>query len=126
MPTVFVDASAFESPDQSLHFKLLTESVAELELLEYDRYLELTQDAVRREWFAGSLTELVVAGGDSIFGVTIWNARLRELGASLFDISAAYPIDEQVPPTADVLLDTEWKLRSYGRLAIKQVRPFLD
>ena len=54
------------------------------------------------------------------------DARLRELGATLFQIAAAYPVDEAVLPTGRILLDTEWKLRSDGQLAIKQIRPFLD
>ena len=36
-----------------------------------------------------------------------------------------FPIDEAVPDTATVLLDTEWKLREDGQLVIKQLRPFL-
>ena len=28
-------------------------------------------------------------------------------------------------PRADIVLDTEWKVLSDGRLAVKQVRPFL-
>jgi hypothetical protein len=73
VPTVFVDANAFEDPTQSLHYKFLTESVSGLELLQYDEYLELIQDAERREWFAGNLTEYVVAGGSSVFGFTVWD-----------------------------------------------------
>ena len=34
-------------------------------------------------------------------------------------------MDELVPATADVLLDTEWKVLADGRLIVKQVRPFL-
>ena len=52
--------------------------------------------------------------------------RLDELGGHLWDILQVYPVDEMVSPTDTVLLDTEWKLRPDGRLAIKQVRPFLD
>ncbi len=34
-------------------------------------------------------------------------------------------IDGTVPSGATVLLDTEWKILSDGRLIVKQVRPFL-
>lgn len=73
VPTVFVDASAFETPEQSLHYKFLTESVSGLELLQYDEYLELIQDPERREWFAGNLTEYIIPGEPSLFGFTIWD-----------------------------------------------------
>ena len=206
LPTVFVDAAAFAAPEQSLHFKFLTESFPEFQWLDYDSYLDLVLDPDRREWFAGSITEFIAADAASIFGFTIWDAgvepaatitcaqfaevyaivaervgigdvaivpanglqrstlagcdlpvlltvaggevvaiervrgstelpegewvladaQLEELGASLATIAGVYPIDEEVAPTADVLLDTEWKLRADGRLAIKQVRPFLD
>ena len=54
------------------------------------------------------------------------DARLRELGALLADIATVYPIDESVPPTARVYLDTEWKLSAGDQLVIKQVRPFME
>ena len=73
LPTVFVDASAFEAPEQSLHFKFLTESFSEFRGMEYEQYLTLTLDAVRREFFAGSVTEFIAPGRDSLFGFTIWD-----------------------------------------------------
>jgi hypothetical protein len=74
VPTVFVDASAFDSPEQSLHFKFLTESFPEFQFLDYDAYLELVLDSERREWFAGSLTEYVAEDRDPIYGFTIWDS----------------------------------------------------
>src|SRR5688572_4670529 len=53
VPPVFVDAGAFDMPEQSLHHKFLTESFVELEALQYEEYVELVLDAERREWFAG-------------------------------------------------------------------------
>jgi hypothetical protein len=73
VPTVFVDAAAFEAPEQSLHFKFLTESVVGLELLQYEEYLDLSLDAEQREWFAGSLTEYIIPGGQPLFGLTVWD-----------------------------------------------------
>ncbi len=73
LPTLFVDASGFDQPDQSLHFKFLTESFPEFQLLSYDQYLELILDPERRVWYAGSLTEYVAAERDPIFGFTVWD-----------------------------------------------------
>ncbi len=73
LPALFVDASAFDHPEQSLHFKFLTESFPEFQFLDYDHYLELILDPERREWFAGSLTELIAADQDPVFGFTIWD-----------------------------------------------------
>ena len=75
-----------------------------------------------------------VVGIDRVRGTTeladgewvLSNAQLEELGAGLANIAQIYPVDEDVPAAANVLLDTEWKLRSDGRLAIKQIRPFLQ
>jgi hypothetical protein len=77
----------------------------------------------------GAVTDIERARGSTELPEGEWvldDARVEELGAALWDIVEVYPVDEEVPPTADVLLDTEWKLRNDGRLAIKQVRPFLD
>jgi hypothetical protein len=71
LPALFVDANAFDAPEQSLHFKFLTESFPDFELLTYEEYLELVLDPELREWFGGSVTELVTAGADPVFGFTI-------------------------------------------------------
>lgn len=71
VPIVFIDASAFATPQQSLHYKFLTESFAELASLAYDDYVESIVDPKRREWFAGSLTEFVVPGGSPVLGFTV-------------------------------------------------------
>lgn len=74
LPTSFVDANAFTDPEQSLHYKFLTESFPEFRLLDYDEYLELVIDPERREWFAGGITEYLVPDGENIFGITIADA----------------------------------------------------
>lgn len=71
LPALFVDASAFDAPEQSLHFAFLSESFPDFELLTYEEYLELVLDPELREWFGGSVTELVTAGAEPIFGFTI-------------------------------------------------------
>lgn len=73
VPPVFVDASAFDMPEQSLHYKFLMESFEELALLTYEEYLELVLDPAAREWFAGSVTEYVAPGRDPLFGFTVWD-----------------------------------------------------
>ena len=70
---LFVDASAFEMPTQSLHYRFLTESFPEFATLEYAEYVELIKDPVRREWFAGSLTEFIVVDDDPVWGFTVWD-----------------------------------------------------
>jgi hypothetical protein len=50
---------------------------------------------------------------------------LRELGARLSTIADVFPVDDAAPVGTDIVLDTEWKVLSDGRLAVKQVRPFL-
>jgi phosphoenolpyruvate synthase/pyruvate phosphate dikinase len=52
--------------------------------------------------------------------------QLREIGASLANIADVYPVDDEVPVTADVILDTEWKVTADSGLIVKQVRPFLN
>ena len=73
LPTVFVDASAFDAPEQSLHFKFLTGSFPEFSLLQYEEYLELITDPQRREWFAGNVTEFVTAAATPMLGFTVWD-----------------------------------------------------
>jgi len=74
LPPLFVDANAFDEPEQSLHFKFLTESFPEFRLLDYDAYLELILDPERREWFAGSITEFLAPDQAPVFGFTIWDS----------------------------------------------------
>ncbi len=50
---------------------------------------------------------------------------LEDLGAALSTISELFPVDADLPPSAELLLDTEWKQRPDGTLLVKQVRPFL-
>jgi hypothetical protein len=53
------------------------------------------------------------------------DAELEDLGVTLWSIEQDFPIDATVPEGGDLLLDTEWKVKSDGQLIIKQVRPFL-
>jgi pyruvate,water dikinase len=79
VPPVFIDANAFEASEPFLHYAFLTESVPDLELLQFEEYLELIGaspaaagfDPGPREWFAGEVTEFIVPGGDNLFGFTI-------------------------------------------------------
>ncbi len=71
VPTVFVDATAFTTPQQSLHYKFLTESFVQLGSLTYDDYVESIVDPRKREWFAGSITEFIAPGSAPVFGFTV-------------------------------------------------------
>jgi hypothetical protein len=53
------------------------------------------------------------------------DAQYSSLGALLWNVAAVFPVDDEVPAGSTLLLDTEWKLLSDGRLVVKQVRPFL-
>ena len=53
------------------------------------------------------------------------DARLDELGALLWEVDAAFPVDDAVPEGGTLMLDTECKVLEDGRLIIKQVRPFV-
>ncbi len=57
--------------------------------------------------------------------VVLSDDQLTQLGEVLAGIEADYPIDGEAPAGAVVLLDTEWKVLSDGRLVVKQVRPFV-
>jgi len=77
---------------------------------------------------SGSVWAIDRVQGSSELPAGSWvldDARLTELGGLLWQIVQAYPVDGVVPPDATVLLDTEWKILSDGRLIVKQVRPFL-
>lgn len=50
---------------------------------------------------------------------------LKELGAAMWEIREVFPVDEEAPEDATILLDTEWKVRADETLVIKQVRPYL-
>jgi hypothetical protein len=53
------------------------------------------------------------------------DAQLQELGAQLWKIRESFPLDDAAPPDAEILLDTEWKVRPDKSLLIKQIRPYL-
>ncbi len=77
---------------------------------------------------AGAVTGIERARGSTEVPAGQWvldDRRLEELGSALSEIDALYPVDEAPAPPARVLLDTEWKVLSDGRLIVKQVRPFV-
>ncbi|MFT7519813.1 MAG: pyruvate,water dikinase [Kiritimatiellia bacterium] len=57
--------------------------------------------------------------------VVLSDEQLRDLGAVLAVVQRDIPIDEVPPEGRTVLIDSEWKVLSDGRLIIKQWRPFL-
>lgn len=78
---------------------------------------------------AGQVTRVERVRGSTELPAGQWvlgDERLRELGALLSGIADVFPLDGAAPTGRRQLLDTEWKLRADGRLAIKQIRPFLD
>ena len=77
----------------------------------------------------GAVTTIERERGSTVLPQGQWvldDARLRELGGRLATIGEVFPVDEEAPASARVLLDTEWKLRADGQLVVKQVRPFLE
>ncbi len=58
-------------------------------------------------------------------GVVLDDDRLRELGAAMAVVADVFPVDEEPPAGGVVLVDSEWKVLSDGRLIVKQARPFL-
>ncbi len=73
----------------------------------------------------GAVTRIERVAPSSQAAVVLDDARLRELGAALWQVEAALPVDEPAPVGSTRLLDTEWKVLDDGRLIIKQWRPFL-
>jgi hypothetical protein len=76
----------------------------------------------------GSVTSIlrVSSSSETAAGEVVLNdERLRELGARLWTILQVFPVDTRPPEGSDLLLDTEWKILSDGRLIVKQVRTFL-
>ncbi len=76
---------------------------------------------------AGSVTDIERARGSTELPAgqyVLSNAQLEQLGGALHTIDELYPVDGEPPATGRLLLDTEWKVLSDGRLIIKQVRPF--
>lgn len=53
------------------------------------------------------------------------DAELEELGSTFYDITAAFPLDYDVPEGHDVVWDTEWKIDADGQWRVKQIRPFM-
>ena len=64
-------------------------------------------------------------GSSEVTGVVFEDAEVTEVAVLLDSLTESFPIDEEPPSEREVLLDTEWKVLSDGRLVIKQIRPFL-
>lgn len=64
-------------------------------------------------------------GSSEVTGVVLHDGDVEDLAILLDALSDSFPVDEVAPADRDVLLDTEWKILSDGRLVIKQIRPFL-
>jgi hypothetical protein len=76
----------------------------------------------------GAVTAIERAAASSLVPAgqhVLSDEQLRELGALLADIQAAYPVDPGEHAPEEVLLDLEFKFNSAGKLVIKQIRPFL-
>jgi hypothetical protein len=73
----------------------------------------------------GRVTSIRRVNAASAAAIVLSDERLAELGAALAKVQAVFPVDEAAPAGHDVALDTEWKILDDGRLALKQVRPFL-
>jgi hypothetical protein len=76
----------------------------------------------------GEVTQIERARGSTELPDGEWvldDATLEELGARLAEIAGVYPLDLDLPETATVLLDTEWKVMPDGQLVVKQVRPYV-
>jgi hypothetical protein len=76
----------------------------------------------------GTVTAIKRIRGSSVLPAgsrVLEDAQLQEIGGVLWQIVQAFPVDGHVPSGATVLLDTEWKILSDGKLIVKQVRPFL-
>jgi hypothetical protein len=72
----------------------------------------------------GNVTAIDRVTQSSEAAVVLDDTQLAELGGLLWDIEAAFPIDE-TPATGTLMLDTECKVLEDGRLVVKQVRPFV-
>lgn len=76
----------------------------------------------------GAVTAIERAAASSLVPAgehVLSDEQLRELGAVLSEVQAAYPVDPGEHAPEEVLLDLEFKFNSAGELVIKQIRPFL-
>ncbi len=76
----------------------------------------------------GAVTAIERAAASSLVPAgehVLTDEQLRELGALLAEVQAAYPVDPGGHAPEEVLLDLEFKFNSAGKLVIKQIRPFL-
>ncbi len=68
------------------------------------------------------------ARGSSLVPAGTWvlsDDELRDLGALMAHVDAAFPVELGAHPRERVLLDFEFKIVADGTIALKQVRPFL-
>jgi hypothetical protein len=73
----------------------------------------------------GDVTGIDRVSASSEADLVLDDTRLEALGALLWTVNTVFPVDDAVPDGGTLMLDTECKFLSDGRLIIKQVRPFL-
>ena len=76
----------------------------------------------------GEVLDITRSGQSSLLPAgenVLTDDQLRELGAVLWHIDRNLPVDTGEHERGEIVLDLEFKIESDGRLAIKQVRPFL-
>ena len=76
----------------------------------------------------GEVLDITRSGESSLLPAgenVLTDDQLRELGAVLWHIDRNLPVDTGEHERGEIVLDLEFKIESDGRLAIKQVRPFL-
>lgn len=75
----------------------------------------------------GTVAEIVRVNHSSEVpdGWVLTDSQLTDLGVLFSSIEESFPLDHTIPEGHTLLLDTEWKVLSDGRLIIKQIRPFL-
>jgi phosphoenolpyruvate synthase/pyruvate phosphate dikinase len=87
----------------------------------------LTPEVVRLTIVGGEVVEIDREAHSSLLqqGWLLSHSQLEQLGEALAEIVEVFPIDADIDTERTLLLDTEWKVLSDGRLIIKQIRGFL-
>lgn len=76
----------------------------------------------------GDTVTLTRIRGSSELPAGTWvlsDAQVEDIALHLDVLTRSYPVDHTIPDDRILLLDTEWKVLSDGRLIVKQIRPFL-
>ena len=69
LPTLIMDVNSY-----STHFQLLVDAFGErFAGLTLAEYVQLITHPQQREFFAGSITEYITAGGSRVFGYVVWD-----------------------------------------------------